>query len=113
MKLLAVVTFTLMLSGCSTLGAIGSFFGSDAPSVNANAQVGKENIQQVVGSQTEAGGEAQVADTANRVTGTQIINQEVPPWVWILMIMGWLLPSPQEIYRGIIDLFTLIFGKKK
>jgi hypothetical protein len=114
MKLLIVATFTLMLSGCSTLGAIGSFFGSDqGTDVNTNAQVGKENIQQVVGSQTEAGGEAQIADTANRVTGTQIINQEVPPWVWILMIMGWLLPSPQEIYRGIIDLFTLIFGKKK
>jgi hypothetical protein len=37
----------------------------------------------------------------------------VPAWVWILMIMGWLLPSPQEIYRGIIDLFTLIFGKNR
>jgi len=75
MKLLAVVTFTLMLSGCSTLGAIGSFFGSDAPSVNTNAQVGRENTHQIVANQTEAGGEAQVADQANRVTGTQMINQ--------------------------------------
>jgi hypothetical protein len=88
-----------------------------SPGVNANVQAGKENTQQAVVNQENlrAGDNAQItsADTANKVFGTQIVNEEVPPWVWILMIMGWLLPSPQEIYRGIIDLFTLIFGKKK
>lgn len=112
MKLLAVVIFTSFLTGCSTLGAIGSFFGSSGPSVNANAQIGSENTQNgIVGNQTEAGGEAQVADTANRVTGTQIINNEVPFWVWIIAVLGWLLPSPQDMFRGIIDLIRALKGK--
>jgi hypothetical protein len=88
-----------------------------SPGVNANVQAGKENTQQAVVNQKnlKAGDNAQItsADTANKVQGTQIINEEVPPWIWLLMILGWLLPSPQEIYNGIINLFTLIFGKKK
>ena len=108
MKRLVLGISLLFLSGCSFLSSI-----LPSPGVNANVQAGAENTQQIVGSQTRTGDQAQVADQANRVLGTQIINEEVPPWVWILMIMGWLLPSPQEIYNGIINLFTLIFGKKK
>jgi hypothetical protein len=112
MKSLVLGISLLFLSGCSILSNL-----LPSPGVNANVQAGKENTQQAVVNQEnlKAGDNAQItsADTANKVFGTQIVNEEVPAWVWILMIMGWLLPSPQEIYRGIIDLFTLIFGKKK
>ena len=118
MKLLIVATFTLMLSGCSTLGVIGSFFGSDTGTeVNTNAQVGKENTQQLVGKQENIGNNAQIteADTSNKVQGTQIINEQVPFWLIVILVLlaGWAIPSPQEMARGIINLFTLIFGKKK
>lgn len=36
----------------------------------------------------------------------QVTIQEVPPWVVLLLILGWLLPSPNEIGRWITNLFT-------
>lgn len=67
---------------------------------NVNAQVGREVTQQVVGNQTrtDVGGDQTV--TTNKVsTGEveKVVVQEVPPWVVLLLILGWLLPSPNEI----------------
>lgn len=102
-----------LLTGCSALSALLPSFG-DGPSVNANAQVGKENTQQIVGSQTEAGGEAQVADQANRVEGTQIINEDLPPWLIGLLILlaGWAIPTPMDMALGIVNFFRILFGKE-
>ena len=99
-----------LLTGCSYLSA----FLPSGPSVNANAQVGKENTQQVVGSQTEAAGEAQVADQANRVKGTQIINEDVPMWLWgiVILLAGWAIPTPMDMALGIVNFFRIILGKE-
>jgi hypothetical protein len=43
------------------------------------------------------------ADTA------EVTIQETPPWVVLLLILGWLLPSPNEIGRW----FTNILTRKK
>jgi len=64
-RLLPYLLILPLFTGCSALSAFLPSFG-DGPSVDANAQIGKENTQQIVGSQTEAGGEAQVADQANQ-----------------------------------------------
>ena len=102
-----------LLTGCSYLSALLPSFG-DGPSVNANAQVGKENTQQVVGSQTEADGEAQVADQANRVEGTQIINEDVPLWLWgiVILLAGWAIPTPMDMAIGVVNFFRILFGKE-
>ena len=106
-----------MLSGCSTMDLVGGLFSDDGGTdVNTNAQIGKENTQNnaVVQANTEASGEAQVADQANRVSGTQIINEELPPWVLILiaLLAGWAIPSPMEMALGIVNFFRIIFGKE-
>ena len=43
--------------------------------------------------------EAQVGDRA------EVINnkQEVPMEFMLLMVLGWLLPSPSEIWRGFVN----------
>ena len=112
-----VLVLSLSLSGCSSLGMVSGLFSDDGGTdVNTNAQVGKENTQQVVAAQTntDASGEAQVADQANRVSGTQIINEELPPWVLILiaLLAGWAIPSPMEMALGIVNFFRIIFGKE-
>lgn len=116
MKVLVLV-FTLFLSGCSTLGMVGGLFSDDGGTdVNTNAQVGKENTQQIAAVQTntKTGNDAQLADQANKVTGTQIINSELPPWVLILiaLLAGWAIPSPMEMALGIVNFFRIIFGKE-
>ena len=110
----------LFLSGCglSTLGLLG---GSDGPTVNSNAQIGKENRQSVMSvEQTEevsAGRDVIQTEIIKEVeTGAveslDIINTNIPPWVMLLLILGWLLPTPTEIGRGIMNFILTLFGRK-
>lgn len=108
---LRLLLFPLVFSGLAiTLTGCGkgplSLLTGGGPNVAANVQAGKENSQAVVSQTTrnEAGRDvntAQVqADTA------EVTIQEIPPWVVLLLIVGWLLPSPNEIGRWITNLFT-------
>ncbi len=108
----------LFLSGCglSTLGLLG---GSDGPTVNSNAQIGKENRQSVmsVENTTSAGRDVVQTEIVKEVeTGSvgslDIINTNIPPWVMLLLILGWLLPTPTEIGRGIMNFILTLFGRK-
>ena len=109
---LRLLLFPLVFSGLAiTLTGCGasplSLLTGGGPNVAAQVQMGKENNQAVVSqtTRTEAGrdvNQAQVqADEVKEVT-----IQEVPPWVVLLLILGWLLPSPNEIGRWITNLFT-------
>jgi len=116
-KLLSIFVLSFALSSCSTMGMIGGLFSDDGGTdVNANTQIGKENTQQVAAVQTntKTGDDAQIADQANEVTGTQIINSELPPWVLIMiaLLAGWAIPSPMEMALGIVNFFRIIFGKQ-
>jgi hypothetical protein len=110
----------LFLSGCglSTLGLLG---GSGGPTVNSNAQVGAENRQAVMSvEQTEevsAGRDVVQTEIVKEVeTGSvehlDIINTNIPPWVMLLLILGWLLPTPTEIARGFMNFVLTLFGRK-
>lgn len=94
-----------LLVGCGK-GPLSLLTGG-GPNVAANVQAGKENSQAVV-SQTvrnEAGRDVNTAQVqADEVK--EVTIQEVPPWVVLLLILGWLLPSPNEIGRWITSLFT-------
>jgi hypothetical protein len=89
-----------LLTGCSYLSAFLPSFG-DGPSVNANAQVGKENTQAVVSNseKIEAGDNASIeqvdATHANEVQGTQINNNGLEWWQWLFI--GWMVPGPGAI----------------
>ena len=109
---------TLFLSGCglSTLLSLG---GSGGPTVNSNAQIGKENRQSVmsVENTTSAGRDVVQTEIIKEVeTGSvgslDIINTNIPPWVMLLLILGWLLPTPTEIGRGIMNFILTLFGRK-
>ena len=101
MKYLLLVG-VLFLTGCSALDFIPNPFdgGTD---VNTNAQVGAENTQQIVANQETI--------TAQSVVQQEI--QDIPPWVMILLILGWLLPSPQEIFKGLLYFIDRLLGRTK
>ena len=114
------VILTLFLSGCglSTLLSLG---GSGGPTVNSNAQVGKENKQAVVTYEeetvTSAGRDVIQTEIikeveTGKVENLDIINTNIPPWVVLLLILGWLLPTPTEIARGFINFVLRLFGRK-
>ena len=90
----------LFLSGCG-LTSILPFGGSGGPTVNSNAQIGKENRQSVISveqkEEVTAGRDVVQTEIIKEVeTGTvenlDITNTNIPPWVILLLILGWLLP---------------------
>jgi len=114
------LVLTLFLSGCglSTLLSLG---GSGGPTVNSNAQIGKENRQSVMSveqsEEVSAGRDVIQTEIIKEVeTGSvgslDIINTNIPPWVMLLLILGWLLPTPTEIGRGIMNFILTLFGRK-
>lgn len=102
----------LLMVGCS--GPLDLLTGG-GPNIAANTQVGKTNTQTL--GQTnlteqsivrpQARDIRQSADT-NKVSSdtveTVVVN-EVPMWVILLLILGWLLPSPGEIGRSLVNIF--------
>lgn len=101
-----LMTIFLAVSGCSSLPL--GFLGGGGPNVAANTQIGKENRQAVLS--TELG------DSAGRDIVTKEIetgsidnltvkNENIPPWVILLLLIGWLLPTPNEMARWVYKLF--------
>ena len=104
----------LLLSSCglSTLLPLG---GSGGPTVNSNAQIGAENRQSAVSVEqnTTAGRDVISKEVETGSVGSlDIINTNIPPWVMLLLILGWLLPTPTEIGRGIMNFILTLFGRK-
>lgn len=115
------LVLALFLSGCSQ---IPSFLmgGGGGPNVAANVQAGQTNSQTVgttnnsdqeVVVETLTGDLKQSNDT-NKVNTDSVENiniNEIPPWVLILLVLGWLAPSPQEMGRGLLTLITTLRRK--
>lgn len=101
---------TFVLASCAGALPLG-MLGGGGPNVAANVQAGKENTQQLVANQerTEAGRDI-ITETkqveAAAVENVTINNvRDIPIWIWIALVVGWVLPSPQEMARGFVGLF--------
>ena len=108
------LVLALFLSGCG-LNPLGLLGGSGGPTVNSNAQIGKENRQSVlsVENKTSAGRDVITKEVeTGKVENLDIINTNIPPWVMLLLILGWLLPTPTEIARGFMNFVLRLFGRK-
>ena len=98
------IIIAALLAGCS---GPASLLTGGGPNVAANVQAGAENRQEVtLGASSEvrqtltrpqartieqSAGETQVR--TERVE-TIIVHNEVPPWIWLLMALAWVLDSP-------------------
>jgi len=108
-----LLVLTLPLSSCGSNPL--SLLTGGGPNVAANTQAGKTN-NQTVGTTTiteqklvrpKARDIKQTSDT-NKVSADRVetvVVNEVPAWVILLLILGWLFPSPGEIARWIRSLF--------
>jgi len=119
-KLLSNICLILLLSSCG-LTNLPFFGGGGGPTVNSNAQIGKENRQAAVSYEQEdnynAGRDVITTEVIKEVeTGTveelKISNTNIPIWVILLLILGWLLPTPTQIGQGLYKILTLPFKRK-
>lgn len=106
-----------LLSGCNSLNPL-SFLSSGGTNVAANTQIGKTNTQTVgTTKNTEQKivvetltGEIEQSNDDNKVSTESVGNltiNEIPPWVILLLVLGWMLPTPQEMGRGLLKIITL------
>ena len=102
-----LLTLVFLLSSCSGISPLGLLTGG-GPNVAANTQVGKENYQGVttnidksVRPVAKPSAPVDTIDQSNNTTN----NTEIDPLLLLLLVLGWLAPSPSEIGRGIASLF--------
>lgn len=117
LKIVGSLCLILLLSSCG-LTSLPFFGGGSGPTVNSNALVGKENTQQVVAQQTtQEVGRDIVTQTkeveAQSVDDITIKNTNIPAWVLLLLILGWLLPTPSQMGRALYEAVTSPFKKRK
>lgn len=106
MKLFIPMLILLLLSGCAALPLLGAastvvdLVTPSKPSSGINT-----DVELVIGDQDKS---AQLGDqlTANTIS---IVN-ETDPFMLALIALGFLLPSPGAIWRGLTD---LIPGRRK
>lgn len=120
MRLALALTLVLFLGGClSPLALMSSLGGGgkgDGTSVNANTQIGKENNQSAIDQSRDISGENVSVDQSEgafSIDGdagnVKVLNQDIPMWMILLAVLGWMLPSPIEIWRGFLR--TITFGR--
>ena len=98
------ILLTLFLSSCG----LTSLIPTGGTNVAANTQIGKENNQGVNTSIDRSvrpilrpEGPVETVQQDNSTTNIS----EVDPLLLLLLVLGWLAPSPSEIGRGILKLF--------
>ena len=102
----------MLLSSCSglPLGMLGG-----GTNVAANTQIGRENRQTAVSMEEriEAGRDViQTELEAGPVETLTVNNQDIPPWVLLVALIGWLLPTPTQMGNAIGQALMAPFRRK-
>ena len=120
MKCTYILLFCLTLSSCSTLGVAANVAKSmlgEQPTLSVDAQVGDrkmnvgQNSNHVIRSDNNKGILTVASDSSRdskKFQHADTVNiQEGPNWFLIvLLVLGWILPTPLSMYRGLIDYIT-------
>jgi len=115
LKISLVVSALLVIPACSGLSPLSLLTGG-GPNVAANVQAGKTNTQNVGTTnnveQTLVRPQAKTIRQSNDTSKVQadsvqtVVVNEVPAWVILLLVLGWLFPSPNEIASYVRSFFT-------
>lgn len=120
MRWLSLLLICAALGSCSKVadfvgGAIGG-----GPSIAANVQAGRTNAQTVgrtsVTDQRVEGTKARTieqsaGDTHVRTESVQtvVVREDPPAWLLLMALLGWLLPTPQQMGAGLFALIARPF----
>ena len=108
-----VVLICLLLGACS--GTPLSLLTGGGPNVAANTQAGRTNVQSAVSAISDQRVTSPESSRIEQNSGDNpirteqvesiVIRNDTPAWVILMLIIGWIAPSPTEIARGIRSLF--------
>jgi hypothetical protein len=109
-----VAALCLVLAGCGSLPL--GMLGGGGPNVAANTQIGRENRQTAVSveERVEAGRDViQKEVEAGPVESLTVNNEEYPPWLLLVALIGWLLPTPTQMGEAVGRALMMPFRRKK
>ena len=103
-----VFLLVILLSGCAVLDALGTLIPDKGLSVDTELVVGDKQQEVQLGDRSSQVAES-IVNNEGRQEASKIENniQNLPEWVILLLIIGWMAPSPSEIWRGLLGLFKL------
>ena len=106
MKILIIALSLLLLSSCSSFTPMGiatKLIGAPSGGLEVEANIGStiEKEEAVVALKGE-----ETTIKAERIEGgiNKTTIQEVPMEFMVLMLLGWMLPSPGEMWRGFLKI---------
>lgn len=107
-KLGIVLLVMVLLSGCTALEGVVAGADLLAPAKNGielDLTIGKreDNLGVEVGNQSSQS-QQQAEEITNNI-------ETITPLVLILLVLGWLLPSPNEMFRGVKNM--ILFWRSK
>lgn len=130
-KFIIALALSTSITGCASLGldAVGAVADVVKPQANngtqvdTTAQVGKDASRNTtLGASTKIEGDganvshmrqdqtATIGDVAGSVSVQNIAN--IPAWVILLLVLGWMAPKPTDIVRGIIGIINPLSRRK-
>ena len=101
-RVITTVSLIIFLSGCVSIPSVLNPFSDDKVSVDVQAGKSNEKTTGVkINTNTEADTIVEDAKIGTIDANEITIDERVPFFVWLLMILGWLLPSPTDIWNGL------------
>ena len=99
MKHIVAILLWMTLSSCMVWDMIKP--DSSGLSVDTTIVAGDQANANTANIGTET--TSNTADAINQTYNN--VNEQYPWWVVLLLIMGWVMPSPSEMWKGILKLF--------
>ena len=126
MRVLFIIVFTLVLTSCSSMSGFGvlkkavGLGGAASGGIDVDTNIGKEikdedNVVKIVGETSDIKADS-ITGGINKTEGNTIkadkiegglsftTIQSMPLEMQLLMILGWIAPSPSNIWRGFLNM---------
>lgn len=103
-----LLALILLLPSCSLTDIVPAILPTDKPSIEANVNIGKTNVQDKSLATIKGEDKRQIADTISntRTTKAEVINNtNIPIMYMVLLVLGWLAPTPTNMWKGLLSLF--------
>lgn len=101
-----ILSASISLSGCGAMSAMSML--TPGPSVGVDTEV-------VTGEKEESYGVTDKSQTTTTQKAETIENvyHKLPWWQWVLILLmaGWAIPTPWDMFKGMVNAVRLIFGK--
>ena len=95
-----LLVLLLSLQSCSLLDFIKPSSG-----ISVDTEIVAGDKHEEIASGAVVGKKETTNNAADAITQTyNSVNEQYPWWVVVLLVLGWILPSPRQMWKGLVSL---------